>query len=140
MPLEIPQRGRSERKRDINKSGPTETQRKRGAPISSLSPPRRLQFLSPSPCQFKALVPRKDVDKLLTCPRLPPLPLPPSLHLSSLYLPESWCGIPIGADGSAMVHAFPLRNTKQRGWEGQGVWRWGDGKEPCQWKKKKIKR
>lgn len=107
------------------------------------SPPFRPGVVSnsspPSPCQFKALVPRKDVDKLLTCPRLPPLPLPPSLHLSSLYLPESWCGIPIGADGSAMVHASPLRNTKQRGWEGGGVWRWGEGEEPCQRKKEDKK-
>lgn len=40
-----------------------------------------------------------------------------------------------------MVHAFPLRNTKQRGWEGEGegVWRWGEGKEPCQREKKDKK-
>lgn len=51
-----------------------------------------------------------------------PFSLSPSLHLSSLYLPEPWCGIPIGADGSAMVHAFPLQNTKQWG---------GGGKKSC---------
>lgn len=36
-----------------------------------------------------------------------------------------------------MVHAIPLRNTKQRGWEGEVVGRKG---EPCQGKKKKDKK
>lgn len=76
--------------------------------------------------QHKALDP-KDVDMQLT--RLT-LPRPLSLFLpppfSSLHFPEPWRGIPIVADGSAMVHAFPLQNTKQ----------WGEERESCVKEKK----
>lgn len=70
-------------------------------------------LLSPHSVSFR-LPSQKDVHKPLTCPH-PSLSHPtslPSPH-SSLLFPEPWCSIPIGADGSAMVHAFPLQNTKQ---------------------------
>lgn len=76
-----------------------------------------LPFLPVSP---EALVPER-CRHATDLPSSPPShhrpPFPTSLSSHPSILPEPWCGIQIGADGSAMVHAFPLQNTKQWGEE-----------------------
>lgn len=78
----------------------------------------------PLSCSMSLSVSALVLAGCLQAPDLPPPPpflLPPSSLSPTPFLiplfPELWWGIPIGADGSAMVHAFQLQNTKQRGEE-----------------------
>lgn len=93
-----------------NKSGPSEIKRGSSSWFTLLLLPSASLFLPAT----QRLWSQKDVDKPLTCPpfSFPSSPLFLSIS-SSLSFPEPWCSILIGPDGYAMVHAFPLQNTKQ---------------------------
>lgn len=93
----IPQSGLIWNGMDINTSGPLEIKKR------ALFCPLFLSSLSFSPVE-------EGCWQATDLPSLPPsISLsPPHSLFSSLHFPESWCGIPIGADGSTMVHAFPL--------------------------------